>query len=149
MIDSEADWLRCYRENRDEVWVRVSMTAYRREMTKGPKIVIVSQVRYFCYSDYDEWKDIVENCRGKMVVEIQLRFRSNTFTIDTSSWAGVYLIRSVMGTMGGDSRHHLVVGQWAGNVMHKQMILIPELTIVTTYDDPIDQCFKEATHLNG
>jgi hypothetical protein len=146
MITSEAEWLKAYKENRNEVWVKVSMASYRKVFVGGPRIV--ESVVYFPVSEYDVWKDIV-SAGGKMVIEIELRFRSNTLTINTSAWEGVYLIRSVMGTMGGDSQHFIVLGQCVGHMVRKQMILIPELTTRTTYEDPMSECFSEATYLNG
>lgn len=139
MITSEADWVKEYRKQRDHVWIVVSWSV----PTDSGKI-------YFKSSDFHVWKTIVENQESKSRINgIELRFRSNSVNIDTSSWEAVYLIRSAMGSIGGSTRDYLIVGKISGQDVEKTMWLLPALIVETIYQDTIDSCFLEAVIFNG
>ena len=77
-----------------------------------------------------------------------MQFRSHEVTIDVEDAEAVYLVRSVMGQMGGESRQYYTTGRLEGGKMHKKMWLTPELIVEKELTDEIDECFEEAIIYN-
>lgn len=123
-------WLQAYRTNKDAVWIKC-------KLTNGDE---------FFYDHHIGWKMIKNECdkKGVFVEEMYLQFRSHEVTIDVAEAEAVYLIRSVMGQMGGESRQYYTTGRLEDDKMRKQMWLIPELIVEKELLDEIDECFEEA-----
>ena len=63
---------------------------------------------------------------------------------DVDGAEGVYLVRSVMGQIGGDSSNYYVIGRVVGDKVLKTSWLTPELIQEENFEDTLDNCFEEA-----
>ena len=128
------NFLKVYRTNKNVVWVKCKL----------------SNGKEHYYANPTGWLRIKEICEGDclFVEELELQFRSHLVIIDVKDAEAVYLIRSVMGQMGGDSHDYYTTGVLKDGVMHKKMWLIPELIIEKELEDDLDECFEEAIIYN-
>ena len=128
-------WLKHYRTDKNAVWIKCKFTS-------GFEVY---------YSSFKGWKQIKSICKKKslFIEELELQYRSHCVTIDVEEVEAVYLIRSVMGTMGGGSNKYYTTGILKDGKMHKKMWLIPELIVEKELCDNLDECFEEAIIYNG
>jgi len=127
-------FLEHYRTDKTVVWIKIKLTDGRE----------------FYLDKYKLWAGVKTYCetRSVFIEEFCLQFRSHEIKIDISDAEGVYLIRSILGQMGGDSKHYYTVGIIKGDVVHKKMWIIPELIEEKSYEDDIDSCFEEGIIYN-
>ena len=127
-------FLEHYRTDKTVVWVKIKLTDGRE----------------FYFNKYKLWEGVKAYCKAHSVFieEFCLQFRSHEIKIDISDAEGIYLIRSILGQMGGDSKHYYTVGIIKGDVVHKKMWIIPELIEEKSYEDDIDSCFEEGIIYN-
>ena len=123
-------WLEHYRTNKSAVWINV-------KLTNGEE---------FYNNDFAKWLEIKKKCDAEklFVEELSLQFRSHKVDIDLTDAEGLYLIRSVMGQVGVDSKQYFTTGILKDNIVHKQMWLVPELLIEKELSDHVEDCFEEA-----
>jgi hypothetical protein len=57
---------------------------------------------------------------------------------------GVYLVRSLIGRMGENSKQAITIGKVYGSTVKKTMWVTPELVADISDEDPIASCFLEA-----
>lgn len=128
-------FLEKYRTNKQAVWIKI-------KLTNGKE---------FYFSKYETWKDIKAICeiQDTFIQEFFLQFRSHEIEIAVEDCEGVYLIRSILGQMGGESKHYYTVGTIDGDVVSKKMYIIPELVEEKSYEDDIDSCFPEGIIYNA
>jgi hypothetical protein len=112
--------------------------------------VMTSDGKHFFFSDYKVWQEVKSHCEKNFVFieDLHLQFRSHKCIMDVRNAKGLYLVRSVMGTMGGPSANYYTVGVLKGKEVHKQMWLVPELIMEKEMVDDPDQCFEEAMIFN-
>lgn len=129
-ITSHDEWYKEYQGDREKTWVVT-------EFSDNSKV-------YF--SEHKDWLKIKALCKEKRlsITKLQLQFRSNVVDIEIGGVDAIYLIRSVKGLLGGDSKNYLTVGKVQSNNVKKDMWLIPELIIEETFEETIDNCFEEA-----
>jgi len=129
MITSYDQWLNEYRKDKYQIWIKI--------------ILSNSEERYFC--DYKDWYLVKEYCKSNNidVVELGLQYRSNYLGIDTTNCDGVYLVKSMIGLMGENSRHTYTVGKIHGRIVKKQIFMTPELIQDRIDEDPVEKCFEE------
>ena len=127
-------FLERYRTDKTAVWTKV-------KLTDGQE---------FYFDKYKTWHSIKFYCKEKSVFveEFFLQFRSHEVKIDVSDIDGIYFIRSILGQMGGDSKHYYTVGTIKGDTVYKKMWIIPELVEEKSYEDDIDSCFDEGIIYN-
>tara|TARA_Y100001938_G_scaffold146348_1_gene225032 strand:- start:348 stop:776 length:429 start_codon:yes stop_codon:yes gene_type:complete len=127
-------FLQKYRTNKQAVWIKVKLVSGQE----------------FFFDDYKQWKSIKTLCdqTGDFVSNLHLQFRSHEIIIDIENAEAIYFIRSIMGQMGGDSKHYYTVGVLRDNVVSKKMYIIPELIEEKSYEDDIDSCFPEGIIYN-
>lgn len=127
---NKKEWLKAYRTNKSAVWINV-------RLTNGQE---------FYYDEFEGWRDLKAKCEdeGLFVQELTLQFRSHEVIIDLEDAEAVYLVRSVMGQMGGDSKQYYTTGVLRDGIVYKKMWLIPELVVDKELQDEIEQCFEEA-----
>ncbi len=124
-------WLKQYRTNKKAVWIRC-------KLTNGEE---------FNYDKFEGWRAIKDKCdkENLFLSELYLQYRSHTATIDISEDVdGVYLIRSLLGAIGSDSKEYYTVGLVKGDNVSKKMWITPELVLDKEYEDEIENCFEEA-----
>lgn len=127
---------------------------YSSDKNNVSKIFIkvkTSDGEHFFFSEYDTWYLIKEYCEKKFVFieDMHLQFRSNRNIIDIGDCDAVYFVRSALGAIGQPTKNYYTVGILNGDIVHKQMWLIPELILDQEYDDDLSSCFLEALIYNG
>ena len=122
-------FLEKYRTNKQAIWIKIKLTS-------GKEIF---------FEDYRQWQAIKDVCEktGAFIQNFHLQFRSHEVKIDITDADGIYFIRSVMGQMGGDTKHYYTVGVIRGDIVSKKMFIIPELVEEKSYEDDIESCFPE------
>ena len=133
-ITTHEQWLSEYRNDKRAIWVRVCLSG-------GTEI---------WFKDYNTWLNIKQTCLDDnlSINLIRLQYRSHIEDIYSGGSEGVYLVRSVMGQIGGDTRHYYTLGLVDGDVVHKTKWLTPELIEEEKDQDPLDKCFSEAIIYN-
>ena len=124
------NWLKQYRTNKHAVWIRC-------KLTNGEE---------FNYDKFEGWRQIKDKCEKEnlFLKELYLQYRSNKATIDIQNAEGVYLIRSMLGAIGAQSKEYYTIGLINGETVSKKMWITPELVLDKEYEDEIENCFEEA-----
>jgi hypothetical protein len=127
-------WLEAYRSNKQAVWIRCILTNNEE----------------LFFDKFDGWKYIKQKCESEKLFlhSLSLQFRSHKIDVDVSECDGVYLIRSVMGQIGGDTKNYYTFGRIFGDKIKKQMWLVPELVVDKEFEESISDCFNEAIIYN-
>jgi len=130
LITTHEEWYEEYQKDRGKVWIIT-------ELSDDGKI-------YF--SEYKTWLKVKELCEEQQlsVSRLQLQFRSHVVDVEIEGAEALYLIRSVRGSLGGESKDYMTVGKIKSDSVKKDMWLIPELIIEETFEETIDNCFEEA-----
>lgn len=124
-------WIERYRTNKQAVWIRC-------KLTNGEE---------FNFDKFEGWIQIKDKCEKEnlFLSELYLQYRSHKATIDIDSGLdGIYLIRSLLGAIGSDSKEYYTVGIIKGSKVSKKMWITPELILDKEYEDEIENCFEEA-----
>jgi hypothetical protein len=134
MITTHSEWLEEYRKDKYKIWIRTTL----------------SNGSEYYLPNYTDWKSVKEICKTNKlsVVKIGLQYRSHHVDIDTSDTDGVYLVKSVLGMMGQNSKQTITIGKIYGNIVKKTMWVTPELIEELSMEDNIEDCFEEAIILN-
>lgn len=129
MISSYDQWLNEYRKDKYKIWVKITLSN--------------NEERYF--HDYKDWYEVKKYCHNQLlnVIQIGLQYRSNYLGIDTVDCDGVYLVQSMIGVMGEQSKKTYTVGQIIGNTVKKQVFMTPELIEDRIDTDDLSSCFEE------
>lgn len=129
MFSSYDQWLVEYRKDKYKIWIKV--------------ILSNSEERYFC--EYNDWFSIKQYCQKNSVNvnEIGLQYRSNYLGINATGCDGVYLVQSLVGVMGEQSKKTYTVGKIKGDKVEKKVFLTPELIEDRTEIDSVSSCFAE------
>jgi hypothetical protein len=127
---SRKEWLLEYRKDKEAIWVRA---------------VLSDGVEIF-FKDYSVWLSLQEKCESESlsVCTIKLQYRSHVIEVDTSDAEAVYLVRSVMGEFGGNTRNYYTIGTLQDGVVYKTRWLVPELEAEEKSEETLDNCFEEA-----
>lgn len=128
-------WLAAYRTNKTATWLKVKLT----------------DGTLFFIHDYKEWSSVKEHCdeKSEFISELELQFRSHCVTMDIESADAIYFVPSVMGMVGGETKHYFTVGVLKDGMMHKKMWKTPELIMERETTESIEECFAEAIIYNG
>lgn len=127
-------WLEAYRGNKSAIWIRC----------------LLSSGEELFYDKFDGWLNLKEKCEKEKVFfnTLSLQFRSNKLDLDIKDCDAIYMIRSVMGQIGSDTRNYYTVGKVRGTKVSKQMILVPELIVDKEFEEDVSECFSEAIIYN-
>lgn len=112
--------------------------------------VMTTDGEHFFLRKYEEWKDVKKYCEENSVFiqDLHLQFRTNQAIIDVEGADALYVVRSVLGAVGQDTRHFLTIGVLSDGKMMKVMYAVPELIREKEYEDSLDNCFEEALIYN-
>jgi hypothetical protein len=113
--------------------------------------VMTTDGQHFFFHEYDDWYKVKEYCQKNLVFikDLDLQFRSSRYTIDTTDCEGIYLVRSVLGSIGQPTKNYYTVGLLKEDgLVYKQMWLVPELILEQEYVDDTSSCFMEAMIYN-
>lgn len=129
MLSSYEQWLEEYRKDKYKIWIKICLCN--------------GEERYFC--EYKDWYKIKEYCTDNSlnVNEIGLQYRSNYLGVDSKDCDGVYLVQSLIGLIGEQSRKTYTVGKIKGDTVEKQVFMTPELIEDRKEKDPVASCFEE------
>jgi hypothetical protein len=129
-ITSHKQWLEEYRKDKYKIWIRATLS---------------NNIEYYL-PDHNKWielKDLCDNNKLK-VNKLGLQYRSHFVEVDTGDTDGVYLVRSLIGRMGENSKQSITIGKVYGNIVKKTMWVTPELVEDLSDEDPVENCFMEA-----
>lgn len=123
-------FLAAYRTDKDATWIKVK----------------ISDGKEFYTKNHRDWLAIKDVCDTKnlSVTELQLSFKSHNLEIDLEDIDAIYLVKSVLGMMGGDTNHYITIGKLIDGEMHKVQYRTPELTEERSEVVSLDECFTEA-----
>ncbi len=129
-ITSHEQWLEEYRKDKYKIWIRATLS---------------NNIEYYL-PDHNKWIELKSFCeKNKLKVnKLGLQYRSHFVEVDTSDTDGVYLVRSLIGRMGENSKQSITIGKVYGNVVKKTMWVTPELVEDLSDEDPVENCFSEA-----
>lgn len=107
-----------------------------------------NQVLYL--DDHKKWLELKSYIANNKlsISNIGLRYKSHEINQDTKDSDGVYVIRSILGQVGADTRQTYTIGVLHDNTVTKTVWYTPELIAQETYDDELNNCFKEALIYN-
>lgn len=128
-------WIEIYRKNKQAIWIRC----------------ILTNDEELFFDSFEGWKALKIKCDKEKLFfkELSLQFRSNKVNIDIDNCDGIYLIKSVLGQIGGPTRNFYTTGKVVGNTVYKTVWMIPELIVhKDNIKDDITQCFEEAIIYN-
>lgn len=127
-------WIEAYRTNKSAVWIRC-------KLSNGEELF---------YDKFEGWKDLKKKCESEKIFldSLSLQFRSHKIDVDVTDCDGIYLIRSVMGQIGSETRNYYTFGRIFGDKVKKQMWLVPELIIDKEFEENVSDCFAEAIIYN-
>lgn len=133
-ITSYKDWLEEYKKDKYKTWIRAVLSS-------GSEVYL---------TDYSEWLELKEHCIDNKlsVKKIGLQYRSHSIEIDTSDSEGVYLTRSIIGSVGRSTRQTFTIGRLVGSIVKKTIWIIPELIKEFDDEDKVENCFEEALIYN-
>ncbi|NDB57157.1 hypothetical protein EB001_01715 [bacterium] len=133
-ITSYDQWLEFYRKDKLKIWIRV----------------ITSDNTEYYLPEFLQWLELKQLCEDKKlkINKVGLQYRSHSIEVDTSDADGVYLVRSLIGVMGENSKQTITIGKLYGSIIKKTMWITPELVEELSSEDTVEDSFKEALILN-
>lgn len=134
MISTYEDWLKEYRKDKYKIWIRATLS-------NNTEVYL---------PEHRDWLKLKNHCQDQKVkiLKVGLQYRSHSVELDTTDADGVYLVRSLVGVMGENSRNTITIGKLYGTKVHKTLWVTPELIQETTETTDVEECFKEALILN-
>jgi hypothetical protein len=134
MITSYETWLEEYRKDKYKIWIKASLS-------NGSDIYL---------PEHKDWLKLKKYCQDNKlnIIRVGLQYRSHSVDVDTADADGVYLVRSLVGVMGENSRNTITIGKLHGTEVHKSLWITPELIKETEEITHIAECFQEALILN-
>lgn len=97
-------------------------------------------------SDYSLWKELKAYCKKQSVYikKVCLSFRSNKIVEDIPENSdGVYCVKSLIGSIGGTTKHCIVIGILQGDNVAKKSWTTPELLPRNVSPSLEKDCFPE------
>ena len=133
-ITSYDQWLEAYRKDKLKIWIRV---------------IVSNNIEYYL-PEFSKWLELKKICEDQKlkVNQVGLQYRSHSIEVDTSDTDGVYLVRSLIGVIGENSKQTITIGKLYGSTIKKTMWITPELVEELSSEDTIEDSFKEALILN-
>lgn len=131
----------------DDKWLKFYSSDIEENIRKVFIKIMTFDGEHFFFSDYNKWFLVKEHCQknSTFIKDMHLQFRTNQIILDVNKAKAIYLIRSVLGTIGEPTRDYYTFGILKNNnKVYKQMWLIPELILDKEYEDDISLCFGEA-----
>lgn len=134
MITSYEAWLEEYRKDKYKIWIKATLS-------NGTDVYL---------PEHKDWLKLKTHCENHKlrVMRVGLQYRSHSVDVDTEDADGVYLVRSLVGVMGENSRNTITIGKLHGTQVHKTLWITPELVKETEEITNVDECFQEALILN-
>lgn len=134
-ITSHDQWLIEYRKDKYKIWTKVK----------------ASNGTDYYLPEHKDWLRFKSFCldNNLKVTSISLQYRSHSVEVDTMGCDGVYLVRSLIGRMGEQTKHAITIGKVQGDKVKKTMWITPELIEELNDEDPIENCFEEALIIYG
>lgn len=134
MISTYEDWLKEYRKDKYKIWIRATLS-------NNTEVYL---------PEHRDWLKLKNHCQDQKVkiLKVGLQYRSHSIEINTQDADGVYLIRSLIGVMGENSKQTITIGKLYGDTIKKTMWVTPELIEELNSEDNIEDCFMEALILN-
>lgn len=129
-ITSHSEWLEQYKKDKNKTWIRATLTDQSEIYLR----------------DYSEWDVLKSHCELNSlgIDKIGLQYKSHHIEVDTAGSDGVYLVRSILGSMGQNVKHTFTIGKLSNNEVEKSIWIVPELIKEIEEKDKIENCFEQA-----
>ena len=131
-IVGDHGWSKEYQnpEKQKLIWIRIVFS--------DGKIIFLEQ--------FKQWLTIQDYCikQNISVKEVGLQYATHRITEKVDDCDGVYLVRSIKGEFGGQTKHCYTIGKLVGNKIHKKAWLVPELIFQFSSVDDVESSFAEA-----
>jgi hypothetical protein len=88
------------------------------------------------------------NANNFQIRSIGLKYRSHEIKFEEHSDEGYYIVKSVKGSMGVETKHCIVLGAIRDGKVYKKAYIVPELIVLYEDVDDIEKCFEEALIYN-
>ena len=130
----------------NEKWQKFFQSNVKANLKRVFVKVMTSDNKHWFFSDYDVWYEVKKHCEENslFIKDLHLQFRSHKCIMNLDDDDGIYLVRSVLGGFGIETKQYMTVGVLKDGLVHKQMWLCPELIKEKEFEDPLDLCFEEA-----
>lgn len=127
-------WIESYSKNKSAIWIRCTLS-------NGEELF---------YDKFDGWLKLKDKCEKEKIFfnTLSLQFKSHKLDLDVKDCDAIYLIRSILGQIGSDTRNYYTIGKVRGDKVSKQMILVPELIVDKEFEENVSECFSEAIIYN-
>ncbi len=102
--------------------------------------------------EYKDWLKVQEYCiqRQCKILSVGLRFKGHEICVDVpKNSRGVYIIQSVRGQVGYESKKTVTIGIVDGDLVNKTHWLVPELVEDLKFVDHVDSCHAPAIVYNA
>lgn len=110
-------------------------------LSNGKDIYLLSDYKISLIKEYCYLNNVY-------ITSIGLRYRSHEIKLDEQSDEGYYIVKSLRGSMSGDTKNCIVLGILKDGKVHKKAYLTPELIVLYEDVDDIEKCFEEAIIYN-
>jgi len=128
------NWNKVYKsldtENKRKVWIVVWLD-------NGENLFLQEHSQWLKLKNYVESKNL-------KILKVGLRYRSHQIETETTEAEAVYIVRSIFGQVGSETRQTYTIGQLKDGVVYKTVWFAPELIEQESYEDTLENCFKEA-----
>jgi len=128
LVSSLEEWKAEYRKDKTKVWI----------------VVTLSDDSLYFFNEFDDWYKIIE--RGKerqlKVKEVGLRYRSSVYRQPVEG-DGLYLSKSALGSPGVATTQTMTIGTVLNNSVLKTTIQLPAFQVMDSFEDGIENCFRE------
>ena len=111
---------------------------------------VLSDGRWAYISQDEDFRNIKKFCiDNKVFIEkISLKYKSHVVKFDIEGGDGVYIVKSVKGSIGAETVDCIVLGKIDGDKVYKKAYKSPELVEMYSDTDCVDDCFLEALIYN-
>jgi hypothetical protein len=129
-ITKHSDWIEEYKKDTYKIWIRATLS-------DGIEVYL---------PEHSDWIRLKEVCKNSSlgIMKVGLQYKSHFVETNTEDTDGVYLIRSLLSSMGGDAKETVTIGKIYGDVVEKSIWVTPELVKEIEEKDTIESCFEEA-----
>lgn len=111
---------------------------------------VLDDERWVYFSQDEDVRNIRNFCIDNKVFikKLSLKYKSHVVKFDVEGGDGVYIVKSVKGSLGSGTVDCIVLGKIDGDKVYKKAFKSPELVEMYSDTDTVSDCFLEALIYN-
>lgn len=111
---------------------------------------LLNDGRFVYFSQDEDFHNIKKFCIDNKVVitKLSLKYKSHVVQFDIEGGDGVYIVKSIKGSLGSETIDCIVLGKIDGDKVYKKAFKSPELVEMYSDTDNVSDCFLEALIYN-